>query len=186
MGSCVSSNGTSSVPAATAKLILMDGSIKEFSEEVRSQEILQEYPGHFICNSDGLYVGQNISQVLGDDDQLQTGQLYFLFPQRKLQFVLTVPDMASLLFKINNAWLSAQKKRGRAEDYHVGLVKPKRKCSPFSIFIASMMNVERNTTLLLFVVCPVALILGPQLQNVEGKSNCNPSWRLLRRLCNRC
>lgn len=109
MGSCVSSNATSSVPA-TAKLILMDGNIQEFSEEVRSQEILREYEGHFICNSDGLYVGQNISQVLGDDDRLQIGQLYFLLPQRKLQFLLTDSDMASLLFKISTA-LSTQKNK---------------------------------------------------------------------------
>jgi len=57
MGSCISSNATSYVPAATAKLILMDGSILEFSEMVRSEEILEEYPGHLICDSDGLYAG---------------------------------------------------------------------------------------------------------------------------------
>lgn len=114
MGSCVSSSATSAVPV-TAKLILMDGNIKEFSEELRSREILGEYPGHFICNSDGLYVGQNISQVLGDDDRLQNGQLYFLLPHRKLEFVLTDSDMATLLFKINTA-LSTHKKKKKKKN----------------------------------------------------------------------
>nr|ABK24220.1 unknown [Picea sitchensis] len=133
MGSCVSSNATSSsVPAATAKLILTDGSIQEVSEELRSQEILRGYPGHFICNSDGFYAGQNISQVLGDDDQMQIGQLYFLLPQRKLQFVLTVSDMASLLFKINNAWVSAQKKKKRlSRRLSCGFGKAEAQVQPF-------------------------------------------------------
>nr|ABK21767.1 unknown [Picea sitchensis] len=131
MGSCVSSTATSSVPAATAKLILMDGSILEFSEVVRSQEILQEYPGHFICNSDGLYAGRNISQVLRDDDQLQIGQLYFLLPQRKLQFVLTDSDMASLLFKISTAWQSAQKKKRQSRRLSCGFVKAQAQVQPF-------------------------------------------------------
>lgn len=130
MGSCISSNAISSVPAATAKLILMDGSILEFSEMVRSEEILQEYPGHFICDSEGLYAGRNISQVLCHDDRLQIGQLYFLLPQRKLQFVLTDSNMASLLFKISTAWESAQKKR-QSKRLSRGFVKAQAQVQPF-------------------------------------------------------
>lgn len=129
MGSCVSSNAISSVPV-TAKLILMDGNIQEFSEEVRSQEILREYEGHIICNSDGLYVGQNISQVLGDDDRLQMGQLYFLLPQRKLQFVLTDSDMASLLFKSNTALSSHKKKATKKPKFSFGFGKAQVKVQP--------------------------------------------------------
>lgn len=130
MGSCISSNATSSfVPSASAKLILMDGSIQEFSEELKSQEILREYEGHFICNSDGLYVGQNISQILGDDDRLQIGQLYFLLPQRKLQFVLTDSDMASLLSKISTT-LSAQKKKRQSRRLSCGFGKAQVQVQP--------------------------------------------------------
>nr|ABK21419.1 unknown [Picea sitchensis] len=129
MGSCVSSNATSSVPA-TAKLILIDGSLKEFCEELRSQEILREYPGHFICNSDGLYIGRNISQVLRDDDQLRIGQLYCLLPRRKLQFVLTDSDMASLLCKINTALLALQEKKRQSRRLSWGFCKAQVQVQP--------------------------------------------------------
>ena len=130
MGSCISSNVTSSVPS-TAKLILMDGKIQEFSDEVRSQEILREYEGHFICNSDGLYVGQNISQVLGADDRLQIAQLYFLLPQRKLQFLLTDSDMASLLSKITTTLSKDKKKATKKSKLSCGFGKPKAQVRPF-------------------------------------------------------
>jgi hypothetical protein len=130
MGICVSSTAISSVPAATAKLILMDGSIQEFFEGMRSREILEEYPSHFICNSDGLYVGRNISQVLRDDDQLQIGQLYFLLPQRKLQFVLTDSDMASFLFRINSAWVSSQKNKRQSRRLSCGFGKTQTQVQP--------------------------------------------------------
>lgn len=130
MGICISSNATSSfVPAATAKLILMDGSIQEFSQEPKSQEILQESEDHFICNSDGLFVGQNISQVLSNEDRLQIGQLYFLLPRRKLQFVLTDSDMASLLSKITTT-LSAQKKKRQSRRLACGFSKAKVQVQP--------------------------------------------------------
>lgn len=136
MGSCVSSNHvTSSVPS-TAKLILTDGNIREFSEVMRSQEILREYEGHFICNSDGLYVGQNISQILGDDDRLRIGQLYFLLPQRKSQFLLTDSDMASLLFKISAALSKDKKKATKKSKLSCGFGKAKAQVQPlFDIHI---------------------------------------------------
>lgn len=132
MGICVSSTASSSVPAAaaTANLILMDGSIQQFSAELRSQEILRDYPGHFICNSDGLYVGRNISQVLGDDEQLEIGQLYLLLPQRKLEFVLTHSDMASFLFKINSAWLSTQTNKRSSRRFSCGFGKVQTQVQP--------------------------------------------------------
>jgi hypothetical protein len=67
----------------------------------------------------------------------------------------------------------------------VGLVKLKCKCSPCSLFIANMMNVEINTTIPQFLVFPGALIFQPQIQGVEGESDAKPSWRWLRRLHDR-
>ncbi|GLJ44733.1 hypothetical protein SUGI_0940600 [Cryptomeria japonica] len=101
MGICISSQSNESQP--TANLILMDVSIREFAEAQKCREILQEYPGHFICSSDGLYVGRKICDILEEDDQLQLGQLYFLLPIQKLEYVLTDSDMAALLLKANSA-----------------------------------------------------------------------------------
>ncbi|XP_057868985.2 uncharacterized protein LOC131075988 [Cryptomeria japonica] len=101
MGICISSQSNESQP--TANLILMDGRIEVFSEPLKCKEILQQYPGHFICSSDGLYIGRKIFDVLEEADQLQVGQLYFLLPIHKLEYVLTDSDMAALLLKANSA-----------------------------------------------------------------------------------
>ncbi|GLJ44729.1 hypothetical protein SUGI_0940500 [Cryptomeria japonica] len=110
MGICFSSQANESQP--TANLILMDGSIRQFSEALKCGEILQEYSGHFICSSDGLYIGRKISEVLKEDDQLQLGQLYFLLPCRKLEYVVTESDMGALLFKASSA---IKQKRSRSQ-----------------------------------------------------------------------
>ncbi|KAH9293574.1 hypothetical protein KI387_041224, partial [Taxus chinensis] len=121
MGSCISSdygsNHAKPLNLLTAKLILMDGSIQEFSEPVKCHEILSKYSGggHFICSSGGLYTGEHISQVLHEDDLLQVGELYFLLPNQRLQFVLTHFDMASMLLKANGAIEKRRKFKGKVQ-----------------------------------------------------------------------
>ncbi|GLJ44730.1 hypothetical protein SUGI_0940560 [Cryptomeria japonica] len=79
MGGCMSFDSSRDhekpLNSLTTKLILMDGSIKEFSETVRCHEIVSKYSDHFIYGSGGLYTGQHISEVLHEDDELQLGEL---------------------------------------------------------------------------------------------------------------
>jgi hypothetical protein len=88
--------------APAAILILMDGNYYKFYHPVKAEQILRESPGHFICNSDDLFIGQNITE-LPPCKELQLGQIYFLLPRRKLQFVVSESDMACLLYKANSA-----------------------------------------------------------------------------------
>ncbi|GLJ44731.1 hypothetical protein SUGI_0940570 [Cryptomeria japonica] len=119
MGSCMSSGCTRDhekpLNSLTSKLILMDGSIKEFSGPVKCHEMASKYSGHFICGSGGLYTGQHISEVLHEDDELQLGELYFLLPNRKLEFVLTDSDMAAMLLKANGASEQRRKSKGKVQ-----------------------------------------------------------------------
>ncbi|KAH9310341.1 hypothetical protein KI387_025376, partial [Taxus chinensis] len=121
MGSCISSDYSSNhdkpLNLLTTKLILMDGSIQEFSESVKCHEILSKYSGggHFICSSAGLYTGQHISEVLHEDDLLQVGEFYFLLPNRRLNFVLTDLDMASMLLKANGAIEKRKNCKGKVQ-----------------------------------------------------------------------
>ncbi|GLJ44732.1 hypothetical protein SUGI_0940590 [Cryptomeria japonica] len=130
MGVCISSQSNESQP--TANLILMDGRIEVFSEPLKCKEILQQYPGHFICSSDGLYIGRKICDVLEEDDQLQVGQLYFLLPIQKLEYVLTDSDMAALLLKASSA---LQQRRSRSKkvqhlfDVHLDLKEENQELS---------------------------------------------------------
>lgn len=93
MGICISVEGND-VYEPTANVILMDGGIQKFSGPVKVEEILKNNPGHFVCSSDGLYIGKFISEIL-PQEELQIGQLYFVLPRKKLGFVLCDKDMSS-------------------------------------------------------------------------------------------
>ena len=88
--------------APVAIVILMDGSYYQFSGPAKAQQILRESPDDFICNSDCLYIGQKMRELL-PFDELEMGQIYFLLPRKKLQFVVSESDMACLLYKANSA-----------------------------------------------------------------------------------
>ncbi|GLJ44747.1 hypothetical protein SUGI_0940930 [Cryptomeria japonica] len=101
MGICISV-GPNDVYEPTANVTLMDGGIQKFSDAVKVEDLLKNNPGHFVSSSDGLYIGKFILELL-PHQELQLGQLYFVLPRKKLEFVLCEKDMASLLLKANTA-----------------------------------------------------------------------------------
>ena len=103
MGICASCESTA--VAATAKLILQDGRLQEFSYPVKVSYVLSKDPNCFICNSDEMEFNVVVSAVR-DDEELQPGQLYFALPLSKLQRPLHAEEMAALAVKANAALLS--------------------------------------------------------------------------------
>ncbi|KAK9669918.1 hypothetical protein RND81_13G164000 [Saponaria officinalis] len=109
MGQCRSSTLKS---FGTAKLILQDGSLEEFSYPTKVSTILSTKPNTFICNSDEMEFDDVITAVK-DNDELQLGQLYFALPLSKLNRRLSAEEMVSLAVKANAALL----KRTRRENF---------------------------------------------------------------------
>lgn len=99
MGNC---NSSSSTDVATAKLILQDGRLQEFSYPVKVSYLLQKNPTCFICNSDEMDFDDVVSAV-NDNDVLQPGQLYFALPLSKLRHPLQPEEMAALAVKASSA-----------------------------------------------------------------------------------
>ncbi len=99
MGICSSSDSTN---VATAKLILQDGRLQEFSYPVKVSYVLQKNPSCFICNSDEMEFDDVVSAVNGEEE-LQLGQLYFALPLSKLKHPLQADEMAALAVKANSA-----------------------------------------------------------------------------------
>ncbi|PIN08955.1 hypothetical protein CDL12_07713 [Handroanthus impetiginosus] len=99
MGICSSCESTS---VATAKLILHDGSLQEFSYPVKVSYVLQTNPACFICNSDEMEFDDVVSAVR-DDEELQPGQLYFALPLSRLKCRLQAEEMAALAVKASSA-----------------------------------------------------------------------------------
>ncbi|XP_021725465.1 uncharacterized protein LOC110692729 [Chenopodium quinoa] len=104
MGICSSCESTS---VATAKLILEDGRLEEFSYPVKASYLLSKDPNVFICNSDEMDFDGYVSAVRAEDE-LQPGQLYFALPLAKLSRPLHAEDMAALAVKANAALLKSR------------------------------------------------------------------------------
>ncbi|XP_019057378.1 PREDICTED: uncharacterized protein LOC104807563 isoform X3 [Tarenaya hassleriana] len=105
MGICSSCDSTQ---LATAKLILQDGRMMEFTYPVKVGYVLQKNPMCFICNSDDMDFDDVVSAISADEE-LQLGHLYFALPlswlRRSLQ-PLRAEEMAALAVKANSALTS--------------------------------------------------------------------------------
>ncbi|GMP31624.1 hypothetical protein CsSME_00005765 [Camellia sinensis var. sinensis] len=103
MGICSSCESTS---VATAKLILRDGRLEEFSYPVKASYLLQKDPSSFICNSDEMDFDDVVSAI-SDDEELQPGQLYFALPLSRLKRPLQADEMAALAVKASSALMNS-------------------------------------------------------------------------------
>ncbi|XP_052196975.1 uncharacterized protein LOC127804205 [Diospyros lotus] len=103
MGICSSCESSS---VTTAKLILQDGRLQEFSYPVKASYVMQKDPSSFICNSDEMEFDVVVSAI-GDDEELQPGQLYFVLPASRLRHPLQAEEMAALAVKASAALMKS-------------------------------------------------------------------------------
>ncbi|KAJ0097325.1 hypothetical protein Patl1_28836 [Pistacia atlantica] len=108
MGICSSCDSTH---VATAKIILQDGRLQEFSYPVKASYVLQKYPASFICNSDEMDFDDVVSAI-SEEEELQLGQLYFVLPLSKLHYPLQAEEMAALAVKASAALMKSGDKYG--------------------------------------------------------------------------
>ncbi|KAK4788697.1 hypothetical protein SAY86_020016 [Trapa natans] len=105
MGICSSYESTA---VTTAKLILQDGRLKEFSYPVKVSYVLQRVtdPAAFICNSDDMDFDGVVDPISGDKE-LIPGQLYFALPLNRLKRRLQADEMAALAVKASSALMKS-------------------------------------------------------------------------------
>ncbi|KAH8503476.1 hypothetical protein POPTR_007G033400v4 [Populus trichocarpa] len=103
MGICSSCESTH---VATAKLILQDGRLQEFSYPVKVSFVLAKIPTYFICNADEMEFDDVVSAI-NDDEELQPGQLYFALPLSWLKHPLQPEEMAALAVKASSALMKS-------------------------------------------------------------------------------
>lgn len=100
MGNCTSRE---SIPMATAKLVMMDGSLREFIYPVKASSLVEnDHPTFFICDSDEMELDQVISPMSADKE-LMPGNLYFALPLDRLRRRLRGEEMAALAWKACSA-----------------------------------------------------------------------------------
>ncbi|XP_010534439.1 PREDICTED: uncharacterized protein LOC104809985 [Tarenaya hassleriana] len=121
MGGCVSVGRSECESSPTAKIVTVNGDLREYNVPVLASQVLEaesaassssRSTSYFICNSDSLYYDDFIPAI-GSDEQLQADQIYFVLPISKRQNRLTAPDMAALAVKASVAIKNAAGKESR-------------------------------------------------------------------------
>ncbi|RWR85579.1 hypothetical protein CKAN_01445000 [Cinnamomum micranthum f. kanehirae] len=100
--SCTLSNPAGSWQSNSTKVIFPDGEIKQFHQLTNAAELMLETPNHFLVNSQSLHIGRRFSALSADED-LEIGNVYVLFPMRRLNSVITPGDMGRLLMTANSS-----------------------------------------------------------------------------------
>ncbi|XAR72284.1 hypothetical protein NMG60_11018870 [Bertholletia excelsa] len=85
-----------------ARVILPGGEVRQFREPVKAAEIMLECPAFFLVNSRSLNIGRRFSAMAADED-LEFGNLYVMFPMKRVNSVVTPADVAVLLMAANSA-----------------------------------------------------------------------------------
>lgn len=90
----------------SALIISVDGDLRQYPLPVTSSQILHmealSPTAFFICDSDYLFYDDFISSI-DFEEELESGQIYFLLPTEKLQYRLSASDMAALAVKASVA-----------------------------------------------------------------------------------
>lgn len=85
-----------------ARVILPGGEVRQFREPVKAAEIMLECPNYFLVNANGLNIGRRFSALTADED-LEFGNLYLMFPMRRVNSIVMTTDMAVVLLAANTA-----------------------------------------------------------------------------------
>lgn len=122
MGGCFSilispdMNDTKLPAASTANIITITGEFRQFVTPISVSQVLEKLESSpsesFICNSDNLYYDENIP-ALNSDQELLSGEIYFVLRNSKLLYPLTASEMAALAIKASAAISSNKTRRSR-------------------------------------------------------------------------
>ncbi|KAF8113672.1 hypothetical protein N665_0046s0023 [Sinapis alba] len=121
MGICVSFNQRESNSSPTAKIVTVNGDLREYNVPVLPSQVLEAESAaasssrpssYFICDSDSLCYDDFIPAI-ESDQPLQAEQIYFVLPISKRQSRLTASDMAALAVKASVAIQNAVGKESR-------------------------------------------------------------------------
>ncbi|KAK1412045.1 hypothetical protein QVD17_32999 [Tagetes erecta] len=85
-----------------ARVIFPSGEIRQLREPIKAAEIMFESPGFFLVNSRSLNINRRFSP-LSADEELERGNVYIMFPMRRVNSVITPADMAVFWMGGNSA-----------------------------------------------------------------------------------
>lgn len=109
MGLCVSCDAAVDC-AATARVVLPSGELREYSQPATAALALEEVghgkQGWFLCDADAMGFEGSVAAVAGGEE-LRPGQIYFVLPAEMLRRSLTLEEVAALAVKASAALIKA-------------------------------------------------------------------------------
>ncbi|KAF7132798.1 hypothetical protein RHSIM_Rhsim09G0068600 [Rhododendron simsii] len=85
-----------------ARVIFPGGEIRQFRDPVKAAELMLDCPTFFLVNSRSLTIGRRFSPLTADED-LEFGNLYVMFPMKRVNSVATAADVAVFLMAAKSA-----------------------------------------------------------------------------------
>ncbi|KAK8957576.1 hypothetical protein KSP39_PZI001393 [Platanthera zijinensis] len=87
---------TTAGAATTTKLIFWGGAIRHLPPRHVAGELMFEFPDSIVCHADSFFIGKSIPS-LSIDDELLTGDTYFVLPADRLPSRTLTPASIALL-----------------------------------------------------------------------------------------
>ncbi|KAJ6689606.1 hypothetical protein OIU85_005965 [Salix viminalis] len=85
-----------------ARVVFPNGDVRQFREPVKAAELMLECPNFFLANSQALHIGRRFS-ALGADEELEFGNVYLMFPMKRVSSTVSAADMAVFFMAANSA-----------------------------------------------------------------------------------
>ncbi|KAJ0037536.1 hypothetical protein Pint_22205 [Pistacia integerrima] len=85
-----------------ARVVLPGGEVRQFRQLIKAAELMLECPNFFLVNSKSLHIGRRFS-ALGADEELEFGNVYIMFPMKRVNSVVSATDMAAFFMAANSA-----------------------------------------------------------------------------------
>jgi PADRE domain len=116
--SCFSSRAVSFPVEKASKVVMLDGTIREFSRCTIANHAMEDESDCIIFDTNKLHIGEYILP-LKPDAELESGHTYMLLPQSMLHHRLDSVDMEKLSLKVKEAVLVAavEKMVGRSSSF---------------------------------------------------------------------
>ncbi|GMY18497.1 hypothetical protein FCV25MIE_13736 [Fagus crenata] len=85
-----------------ARVVFPGGEVRQFRQPIKAAELMFECPNFFLVNSHSLHIGRRFS-ALGADEELELGNVYIMFPMKRVNSMVIATDMAMLFIVANSA-----------------------------------------------------------------------------------
>ncbi|CAN4083155.1 unnamed protein product [Withania somnifera] len=99
--SCTLSGPGGNKQSKGVKVMLPNGEITHFYQPIKAAEVMLETPNFFLVNTRSLHIGRRFSALNADED-LEMGNVYVMFPMKKLNSLVSAGDMGALLLTANS------------------------------------------------------------------------------------